>query len=259
MGSKRARSLPPRLEIHSRKVGDCYISKIWRPTCRDFASAKNQLRCKLAIDQIAIAAGLPWGIGKGPNSDGVSMLCWDSIAGSQISPSPKITPSLEERFNSIETQTMDVPNAIEVDDSSRASSISAEASVEDTKTSGWSHPSSVECSLSCYHCHAAKPKESRRVVLEQEARKRPHKGKPSSMSRLLAGYGRNDFKIGGKSAISRVMVGESRCEHCKAKKLKCVEVKKDPIWNRNQCVACVQRKGKCSLETAVRRTAWPKG
>ena len=257
MGPKRAQSLPPRLNLRSRKVRDCCISKTWRPI-KDFASAKNQLRCKLAMDQVAIAAGLPLGIRLEPDLDGVWISLYDSTVGSEMPPSPEIFPSVEQSCKPIETNITDGSIGTQAEDSSRASSNSAEDFVENTKNSGCSPPSSVQCSLSCHHCLAARAKEPRHVVLERAARERPFKGKPSSMPRLLAGYGRNDYQLGGKSAISRIVVGESRCEYCKTKKKKCIIVDRDAFWKRSQCVACVQRKGKCSLETAIRKTEPPK-
>ena len=59
------------------------------------------------MDQVAIAAGLPWGIRLEPDSDGVWVSCYDSITGSETPPSPEIFPSLEQSNNSVDTKMTD--------------------------------------------------------------------------------------------------------------------------------------------------------
>lgn len=115
---------------------------------------------------------------------------------------------------------------------------------------GWIPQLSTDCSFPCQHCCIARPKEPRQVILDRAAKERIVKGKPSSMSRLLAGYGRKEYPLGGQLATTSVLEGDSRCDSCKAKNTPCVIVERDKSWKRNQCVVCVQRKRKCSLDTA---------
>ena len=207
------------------------------------------------MDQAALAAGLPVGIRLEPDSDGVWSFGCNSITGSETPPSPEIFRSPEQSCNSIEEKITDGFTGTHTEDNSRASSNDTENFVENTKNTGCSPHSSVECSCSCScrYCVAPRPKEPRHVILERAAREQLFKGKPSSMPRLLAGYGRNDYQLGGQSAVSRVVNGESRCEYCKIKKRKCIIVDRDAFWRRSQCVVCMERKGKCSLEIAIRK------
>lgn len=89
----------------------------------------------------------------------------------------------------------------------------------------------------------------RRAILDQACKDRPlGNGKPLPLNRLLAGYGRGEYPLGGQIAISHQLDDGSRCNQCQALQRGCIRVDGDKFWTRSQCVLCVERKTPCSLD-----------
>lgn len=252
MSPKRAQSLPPRLEIRSNQARDCRIAKPWKSLFQGGAAGRKNLSPKPVIEQPTVLAGSPLTIRFQIGPDGSLALCGDPLSGGQIR-SSIIVDSLEQLGNIIEAKIRGCLPRTEEEDHILALPTNTGNFVNNARSTERSPHSFAECSCSCHHCLAARPTEPRQIILDRAARDRPYKGKPSSMPRLLAGYGRKEYQLRGQSAVSRIVDGESRCEYCKIKKTKCIIVDRDEFWKRNQCVACVQRKGKCSLELAIRK------
>ena len=246
-------------ELHYRIVKAGYacisgISKTWRSVRQDFAKAKIDLKSKLAMDQPAVSVGIPFEIRFERDSEGLRLFCCGPIIiPIETAPSPEILHSLEKLGSIFETKITDCLTRTEEEDDVWVSPNNLDDLMSGVKNKGCSPRLSAECSCSYQHCVVARPKEPQQVTLERVTKELLFKGRPSSIPRLLAAYGRKDLQLGGQSAVSRIVDGESRCEYCKTKKMQCIIVDRDGFWKRNQCVACAQRKGKCSLEIATRK------
>ena len=89
----------------------------------------------------------------------------------------------------------------------------------------------------------------RKATLEQAAKDRPISNwNLRPVNRLLAGYGRGEYPLGGQMALNSKIDDESRCNECKYQQWECRWVKRNIYWNRNQCVRCAERKTACSRD-----------
>lgn len=258
MNYTRTQSLPPTLNTRLNEAGDRHISEVRMPIHQNCAKGKKDFQPKSSTDQPTPSVDMPFMTRLERDWEGLQLLSYDPTASSQTVQSSEIVRSFEQLGNIIEMKIADCLVPIEDDDNLQAALNSAENLLRIGTNRGWSPRSSAGCFCFCGHCVAARPKESRQVILERAARERPFKGRPSSIHRILAGYGRNDYQLGGQNAVSRTVDGASRCEYCKVKKIQCIIVDRDNFWRRNQCVACVKRKGKCSLDIAIKKTKRPR-
>ena len=61
-----------------------------------------------------------------------------------------------------------------------------------------------------------------KAIVEQAAKdRRVTNGRLLLMNRLLAGYGRGEYPLGGQTALNSKMNDESRCNECKYQQWEC--------------------------------------
>ena len=204
MSPHRSQSLPPKFDIRHRTPvvrDDCISKATMRFTRKNRARTKNRFRFKLPIDPTTgIDIHLPLRARLEPEPDGLWLSVCNSTTATSISPSLERWTTAEPYCDSIERGIPEGFVGCDVENNPRVSSDSTEGSVGRRTNNAIFNPTMPdECSLSYHHCYLSTTKSPRYDILSRELQGRVHNGKPFSIARLLAGYGRNDYAACGES------------------------------------------------------------